>query len=123
MKSGLAGPYPLSFDAIAEAADNCGPGVFALGYVDARGAFRINAVGRADRDLGRTLRDLIGSDQAFKFDRLPSIEAAFERECALFHDFRPPATRFHPTRPAGTMLNCPRCGFFSGPALPLPEHR
>jgi hypothetical protein len=107
-KTMLQGPFPLAFDEIATVADEA-PGVFALGYIDMNGAFRINAVGRADDSLAATLRALIGSDQAFKFAPAVDARAAFERECELFHDFRPPSTRIHPSRPAGTDFTCPRC--------------
>ncbi|MDX2264380.1 MAG: hypothetical protein NW215_05360 [Hyphomicrobiales bacterium] len=108
-KASLHGPFPLSFDAVAQAVGHVSAGVFALGYQDGDGAFRINAVGRSDADVAAALKALIGSDQAFKFDFAASPAAAFERECALFHDFRPPGSRLHPARPTGTALTCPRC--------------
>ncbi len=48
----------------------------------------------------------------FKFGYFPSAEAAFERECELYHDFKPAGNRLHPDRPSRSSLECPRCRFF-----------
>lgn len=109
-KTGLLGPYPLGYDDVAAVVSDVSPGVFALGYTDLQGAFRINSIGRSDQNVAAALHTLIGSDQSFKFDFASSSKAAFERECALFHDFRPPCTRIHPSRPEGSDFTCPRCG-------------
>jgi hypothetical protein len=111
--TGLLGPYRLTFDAIDAAVIRRAPGVFALGRADAEGRFCVNHVGRADADIRAGLCALIGSDSLFKYDYLPSSEAAFVRECELFHDVRPPRTLVHPGRPKGTSWECPRCRIFA----------
>lgn len=43
-------------------------------------------------------------------------KAAFEKECALYHDFGGPQGQLdnevHPARPEGTDWQCPRCDVF-----------
>lgn len=106
----LEGPYPLNFDKVASVVRQRRPGVFALGYNGNRGAFYVNYIGRSDADLRQRLLDLIGSDTSFKFAVLDSAEAAFMRECDLFHAFRPRGNRLHPGRPPASGWTCPNCG-------------
>jgi hypothetical protein len=107
----LAGPYPLMFDTVHAVVPHGAPGVFALGYTGRDGAFYVNYIGRSDNDVRARLLDFIGSDVAFKFNHSKSAEEAFRRECEVFHAFRPPANRMHPSRPAFTDWKCPRCSF------------
>lgn len=111
-KSGLAGPYRLTYDTIDAAVTRSSAGVFALGYTDPDGRFCVNHVGRADTDMKGKLRNLIGSANFFKFGYQPTSKAAFEKECELYHEFTPPGNRVHPGRPAGTSWACPRCRIF-----------
>jgi hypothetical protein len=98
-KTGLQGPYPLSFDAIDSVVRATSAGVYALGHTDAQGRFAINHVGRSDSDLRARLLDCIGSEKLFKYGYSASAQTAFEKECQLFHDFSPPGNRLHPSRP------------------------
>ncbi len=41
MKTGLLGPYRLTFDGISDAIPRRSPGVFALGSTDPGGSFRV----------------------------------------------------------------------------------
>jgi hypothetical protein len=109
MKSGLLGPYDLSFDGVELALPQAQCGVFALGHVDAAGTFRVQRVGRDDQDLRRILRGLIGSSNCFKFAPAASPREAFGRECELFHRLRPPGNIIHPDRPKGSDWRCPVC--------------
>ena len=110
--SGLSGPFPLSFDTIEEIVAAGRPGVFALGSKDDSGRFAIMSIGRSDVDVKERLRECIGAGTFFKFDYFQSEREAFERECELFHDIRPPGNFVHPGRPKGTTLRCPRCRIF-----------
>jgi len=112
-KTGLQGPYPLSFDAIDAAVRSKSAGVYALGHADAQGRFCINHVGRSDSDPRSRLLDCIGSERLFKYGYSASAQTAFEKECQLFHDFSPPGNRLHPDRPKGTRWSCPRCRMFA----------
>jgi hypothetical protein len=111
-KTGLMGPYRLTFDGISSAVARKSPGVYVLGHTSPEGTFRIHKVGRSDTDVSEKLRDYIGTDTMFKFGYFPSAEAAFERECELYHDFKPAGNRLHPDRPSRSSLECPRCRFF-----------
>jgi len=111
MRTALLGPYELAFDAIERELPQAACGVFALGYVDAGGTFRVQRVGRED-DLRQGLCNLIGSSTRFKFARSMSVQAAFEWECELFHKFRPPGNIIHPDRPSGANWLCPVCAQF-----------
>lgn len=110
--SGLTGPFPLTFEGIEDAVKGGSPGVYALGSKDLQGRFAIMSVGRSDADVKERLRECIGAGTHFKFDYFQSEREAFERECELFHDIRPPGNFVHPGRPKGTTLRCPRCRIF-----------
>ncbi len=112
MKSGLLGPYRLTFEGINEAISRQSAGVYALGSTDRNGSFQVRHVGRSDEDVRAKLRDCIGSEMMFKFRFFRSPREAFEKECELFHDFKPPGNRIHPGRPKGTNWACPRCQIF-----------
>jgi hypothetical protein len=112
-KTGLSGPYRLTFDAIEAAVTRKSAGVFALGHADPNGRFCVNHVGRSDSDVRTRLHDYIGSDSLFKYDYFATPHAAFDRECELFHDVSPPRNRVHPDRPKGSNWECPRCGLFA----------
>jgi hypothetical protein len=112
LKTGLNGPYRLTFEGIESAVRQRSAGAYALGRITPSGSFSVNHVGRSDTDIAARLRDFIGSDSFFKFGYYPSSREAFEKECELFHDFRPPGTRVHPGRPVGSRWTCPRCGTF-----------
>ena len=112
-KTGLQGPYRLSFDTIDTAVTRTLPGVYALGYADVQGRFCISHVGRSDDDVRTRLRDYIGSAALFKYGYYASSQTAFEKECELFHDISPPGNRLHPDRPKGTKWRCPRCQMFA----------
>jgi hypothetical protein len=108
-KSGLLGPYRLSFDTLRGLITRVSPGVFALGHTNLDGRFLINKVGRADDDVCARLSNLIGTANLFKFGYFDSSEEAFKKECALYHDFSPPGNMVHPYRPIGTDWECPYC--------------
>ena len=110
--AGLLGPYRLTFEEIQNTIPRVAPGAFALGHKSPDGRFYIDYVGRAETDIRGKLQSLIGSGSLFKYGCTPNAEAAFRKECELFHDFKPPGNRMHPDRPAGTSWECPRCRFF-----------
>ena len=111
-KSGLIGPYRLTFEGIDSAVTRRSAGVYALGHAAADGRFFVKHVGRSDLDVKARLREHIGSANLFKYEYYPSSQAAFEKECELFHDLTPPSNRIHPGRPKGTTWACPRCQIF-----------
>ena len=111
-KTGLAGPYRLTFEGVECAVTRRSAGVFALGHAAPDGRFHVHHVGRSDQDLRVRLRDQIGSASQFKYEYHPTSRAAFERECELFHELQPPGTRIHPDRAAGTTWECPRCRIY-----------
>lgn len=112
-KSGLLGPYALNYDSINERVVRTSPGTFALGYVNGAGAFCISSVGRSDADVRERLKAMIGAESMFKYRYFESSRAAFEKECQLFHEFRPGGSPLHPARPAGSKLTCPYCSALS----------
>src|SRR5271169_7019202 len=71
--------YPLTMDEIDRHVVNEGPGRFVLGFRDARGAFRIQFMGRTEGDPNATLKMLVGKYKAFKFARDP-LERNRERQ-------------------------------------------
>jgi len=116
LKTGLLGPYSLTFDGVNDAISRQSAGVFALGSNDRNGNFQVKHVGRSDSNIRERLCECIGSDALFKFGFYASARAAFEKECELFHDFSPPGNRIHPGRSKGTNWECPRCRIFKSVA-------
>jgi hypothetical protein len=112
LKTGLLGPYRLTFEGINNAIRRKSAGVYALGANDPQGNFQVKHVGRSDDDLRAELCERIGSAIMFKYRLFPSARDAFNKECELFHDFSPPGSRIHPGRPKGTTWECPRCAIF-----------
>lgn len=110
--SGLTGPFKLTFEDIEVAVKQRAPGVYALGTRDLSGRFAIMSVGRSDVDVRERLRGCIGAGTHFKFDYFASEREAFEKECELFHEIKPPGNFLHPARPSGSTLRCPRCRIF-----------
>jgi hypothetical protein len=109
LRQHLEGPYRLDVDGIRKKVPVVGSGVFALGYIDQQGAFRIRYVGRSDNTLPTTLQSFIGSDLYFKYAAFRNVKESFLYECKLFHEFLPPANRLHPERPRGVSTSCPYC--------------
>jgi hypothetical protein len=112
-RSGLRGPFSLTTFGIDNAVTVTSPGAYALGYTGTDGRFYIQYVGRSDDDIGKRLKDWAPTNYAqFKFEYYSSPEAAFEKECELYHDFDPADNTVHPARPKGSNWECPRCSVF-----------
>lgn len=107
--NGLRGPFALSDEIIDEQVNDRRPGAFALDDSRLGGEFNVAFVGRSDLDLNNQLHVYVGKYQRFKFIYCSSPQAAFERECALFHDFAPRDNAIHPRRASGSAWTCPRC--------------
>lgn len=114
MQPKLMGPYDLTFSSVESVLPRSGGGVFAVGYVDSSSRFRVQRVGRDARDLRTFLKSLIGSSNQFKYKLTTTEREAFEIECQLFHELRPPSNFSHPDRPRGSGWRCPHCLQFRG---------
>jgi len=108
--SGLFGPYLLTDYEVRHNVIGGEIGVFALGFTAKDGVFYIDKVGRAEKDLVATLIKYEGIYKEFKFKFYETEKASYEKECELFHLFRPRDNIAHPVRPKGTRLNCRICG-------------
>jgi len=108
----LTGPFALTDSEINRTVTKVSPGAYALGPIDGSGVFHVHRVGRSDNDLNKRLRDYVGQHAYFKASYFSSPKAAFEKECNLFHDFRPAGNTLHPDRPNGSNWSCPRCPVF-----------
>jgi hypothetical protein len=105
----LTGPFALLDTKIDEVVTRASAGAYALGPVGTDGVFYVHRIGRSDGDLNERLKDYVGLYPYFKADYFPSPKAAFEKECWLFHDFKPRDNTLHPDRPAGSNWSCPCC--------------
>ena len=109
-KSGLLGPYPLTEETlqtyIEKADDWSSASVFALGAVKNQ-RFYLQRVGHADGDLAESLRPYIGEYPAFRFKFYRSTRSAYDKECKLYHAFKPPDNLTHPEKPKNTKFTCP----------------
>jgi len=111
--SGLSGPFNLTSIGVSTNVTKKSPGAYALGTVSADGTFNIAYVGRSDDDVaGRLQQHTPEAYTHFKFDYFPSAKAAFEKECRLYHDFKPRDNKVHPDRPKNANWSCPVCTIF-----------
>jgi hypothetical protein len=115
--SGLRGPFDLTKHGVEAAVDQRSPGAYALGRTNEVGTFVISFVGRADSDLGARLLEHVAVEwyPHFKAVYCATPNAAFEKECSLFHDFGQRAldNKTHPAPPPNSTWQCPRCRVFA----------
>jgi hypothetical protein len=105
--NGLEGPFALTDRVIDEVILEQSPGAFVLERTN-NGVHSV-FVGRSDFDVNNQLHVYVGAYTRFKFVYCSSPQAAFEKECTLFHDFDPTDGIGHPLRPPGSKWTCPRC--------------
>lgn len=109
-KSGLLGPYLLAPKVIENMVTNSkdwsSASVFALGEVRNM-KFLIRLVGHADGDLAESLQKYIGTYDVFRFSFYRSTRSAYDKECYLYHDFKPRDNLQHPIKPRNTKFTCP----------------
>lgn len=102
------GPYHLSAQALDSVVTRNCPGTFVLGeYTD--DGFHVDYVGRSDTDVNARLQRHVGKYRHFRFDYTNDAHAAFNEECALYHDHSPEHNPGHPVPPSGSNWFCPRC--------------
>lgn len=105
--TGLRGPWSLTHEEIDRVVERVGPGAYALGTANDRGLLAVRRIGRSDKDLNDRLHDYVDKYDDFKCDFLPNAKAAYEKECNLWHDFKPQDNPNHPDKPDGTDYPCP----------------
>jgi hypothetical protein len=109
--TGLRGSFPLDEGTINEEVGYGSPGVYALGRKQNK-TFRVRYFGRSDSDLNAQLKKHIGQYDSFKFEYFDSPEAAFAKQCELYHAFGGPEGKIdnknHPD-PEGMGWTCPIC--------------
>ena len=112
---GLAnGPHPLTSNGVAAVVTYKSPGAYALGKMGMDGVFYISYVGRSDDDVANRLAQQVPQPYPqFFFGYYSSAKLAYEKECWLYHTFRPGDNKVHPARPKNSWLICPECGFSS----------
>lgn len=111
--SGLFGPFSLTQSGISSNVKGIGAGAYALGKSDESGVFYIRYVGRSDDDLAGRLQQHVPEPYLqFKYAFYPSAKDAFDKECNLYHDFKPPDNKVHPARSKNANWNCPACTIF-----------
>jgi hypothetical protein len=111
-ENGLHGPFALTDQVIDQEVSQGQPGAYVLEESADLVNFLVVYVGRSDTDVNNQLHVHVGSYKRFRFDYCSSAQSAFEKECALYHDFEPRDNPIHPQRPAGTKWKCPRCSSF-----------
>ncbi|HTW63155.1 MAG TPA: hypothetical protein VME17_01010 [Bryobacteraceae bacterium] len=111
-QNGLRGPFVLSDRVIDQEVSHICPGAYVLEDSSDLVHFQTVYVGRSDTDVNNQLHVYVGLYKRFSYQCCASAQAAFEKECALFHDFDPRDNPIHPQRPAQTHWECPRCSLF-----------
>lgn len=113
---GMEGSYTFTSSEIDRVVTRTSPGNYALGYIDDKGSFIVQYVGRSDSDVNQELKARLDSKyKKFKYSYATSPKAAFEKECHNYHDFGGSESldnKIHPSRPAGTNWECPVCTIF-----------
>ncbi len=89
VRQGFSRCIRLTAEAIDQAVGVTSPGVYALGSAQDSNILHILYVGRADEDVNRQLKSHVGAYAHFQFVCVPSARLAFDRECWLYHTFRP----------------------------------
>lgn len=111
--SELFGAYNLTTAGVEAAVKGVGPGAYALGTLKTDGMFYIDYIGRSDDDLASRLQAHVTKPYPhFKYGFYPSALAAFNKECQLYHDFKPKDNKVHPARPKGSNAPCPVASCF-----------
>ncbi len=106
-ETGLFGPYQLNRENINQYVATKGTGVYVLDKTS-DGKFKVSYVGRSDDDLPGGLGDHIGEGyHYFKYGYFKTAKSAFEKECHIYHDFKPPDNTIHPARPKSLKRDCP----------------
>jgi hypothetical protein len=105
--TGLFGPHAFTEENISMHVAQKGAGVYVLDRTT-DGDFKVHYVGRSDGDLPGRMRQWLGEGyQYFKYGYFDTSLAAFNKECRIYHDFKPPDNTIHPARPSGTNHPCP----------------
>jgi len=115
VSAGLGKPMPLDEVTIKTEIDNAkdwsSASVFVLGGVrkgfDGKPRFKIKRVGHVDGDLGVELRKYMGKYAGFRFKFFRSTRNAYDKECQIYHEFKPRENDKHPTKPKHTRFVCP----------------
>jgi hypothetical protein len=109
----VQGPYRLTRRTIDGYISRVSPGVYLL-YDSRTGSAEY--VGRSDTDLNARLKNWVNQGyQYFRFTYCRSPEAAFYKECRLYHHFiehKDIDNVRHPRRPDYTDWSCPDCYIF-----------
>jgi len=112
----MNGPFEFTADKINEFVIKKSPGNYALGYT-AEKTFLVRCIGRSDTDVKQALLAKVGERyKKFKFSYSTSAQAAFEKECNIFHDFGERVrldNNRHPEPPQGAKWKCPICEIFN----------
>ena len=113
------GPIPLTIESIDQNVSPRQFGVYVLLQVEeARGDLVVARVGRSDSDLNGRLKAYLREPAYqqdprydfvthFSFGSPVTLGSNFERECVLYHDWKPPLNEHHPGCPRGSNATCP----------------
>jgi Tfp pilus assembly protein PilZ len=107
----LLGPFPLTVRHIEANVSSDAKGVYVLGEGMGR-QFEVLKVGRSD-DVKGSLGEYLGKYKNFQYAFALSQVEAWDRECELYHQFRPRDNKAHPVRRYGSDWDCPVCHGFS----------
>jgi len=121
--TGLRGSFPLDAETVNDQVTKVSPGVYALGTKDGN-TFHVHCVGRSDIDVKAELREYVGKYDRFKFEYSDSPEAAFLKECELYHAFRGSDGKLdnktHPDKQQGAAWQCPMCASINNETPTIP---
>jgi hypothetical protein len=108
----LSRTFPFTLHAIENEVRRINaPGVFVLDPPEPRVRVAGGFVGRSDTDIATTLeRHVKTGFKTFAYCYVKSATEAYDRECEMWHEWKPTANPAHPTRPAGTKIPCAICG-------------
>ena len=113
----MQGPFELTNESIDKNVKDSIHGNYLLGYLNEKGVFKVQYVGRADNGLVRRLKEHVSEGYAcFWYSTCSSAKEAFDEECRNWHDFGGAKGQldniYHPDRPNEKHYKCPCCGVF-----------
>ena len=103
--------FALTSDTVRAIVTKTSPGCYVLGRSGSDGKFLLRYVGRADTDVREGLLELVGKPSwespCFKIQYTKTAKDAFQIECTIYHEFRPPENASHPASSHDSGWTCP----------------
>ncbi len=107
----LSQVFPFTVASIEINVKKIAGGVYVLDPPDPRHRTAVGFVGRSDKDVAESLqRQVKAGYKEFAFTYTSSVLQAYDKECEMWHEWKPIANPVHPAKPPGKPMPCAICG-------------